>query len=332
MTNSGGKTIGRTPPSARQAALIGAAVVIAATASAPSVASAAVQTPEAEQRIVLVTGSTSGLGREVARRLASTGTHVIIHGRNVERGAALVEAIEREGVGSARFYRADFASLKEVREFGEAILRDYDRLDVLVNNAGIGSRVPPVRTLSADGYELRFQVNSLSHFLLTQILMDRIVASTPARIVNVASGGQTRIDFDDPMMEKGYSGLRAYNQSKLAQVIFTFALARQLEGMGVVVNTLHPATFMDTRMVRMGGFVPRSTVAEGADAVINLVETSDLESGQYFNALEPTRANDQVYEEEARKSCGSSARSSSEGTERASAIGPDRGVRGRDRT
>ena len=295
-----GKRIRRTPRSVRHAVLLGASVLGVAWASDVSIASAAVRAPQTEQRIVLVTGSTSGLGREVARRLASTGAHVIVHGRNQERGMALVEEIEREGVGSARFYRADFASLKEVREFGETILRDYDRLDVLVNNAGIGSRVPPVRTLTEDGYELRFQVNYLSHVLLTQILLDRIVASAPARIVNESSGGQTPIDFDDPMMEEGYSGLRAYNQSKLAQVMYTFELAQKLEGTGVVVNTLHPATFMDTRMARMGGFVPRSTVAEGADGVMKLIETADLDSGQYFNRLEPARANDQAYDEEAR--------------------------------
>ena len=102
------------------------------------------------------------------------------------------------------------------------------------------------------------------------------------------------------MMEEGYSGLRAYNQSKLAQVMYTFELAQKLEGTGVVVNTLHPATFMDTRMARMGGFVPRSTVAEGADGVMKLIETADLDSGQYFNRLEPARANDQAYDEEAR--------------------------------
>lgn len=278
----------------------GAVLASFVCASAITASSAAAQTPRAGQRVVLVTGSTSGLGREVARRLAATGAHVIVHGRDRERGLELVREIERQGVGSARFYRADFASLREVREFGETILRDYDRLDVLVNNAGIGSQVPAVRTLSEDGYELRFQVNYLSHFLLTQILLDRIVASAPARIVNVASGAQTAIDFDDPMMEKGYSGSRAYAQSKLAQVMFTFDLARRLEGTGLVVNTLHPATYMDTRMVRMGGIRPLSTVAEGADAVMNLIDTPNLQSGQYFNRLRPARANAQAYDEQAR--------------------------------
>ena len=116
--------------------------------------------PRPGQQVVLVTGSTSGLGREVARRLGSMGAFVIVHGRNRERGMAVVAAIESEGVGNARFYAADLSSFDQVREFGETILRDYDRLDVLVNNAGFG-RAPDERMLSADGHELRFQVNHL---------------------------------------------------------------------------------------------------------------------------------------------------------------------------
>ncbi|HUE95075.1 MAG TPA: SDR family NAD(P)-dependent oxidoreductase, partial [Longimicrobiaceae bacterium] len=255
--------------------------------------------PAAEADVILITGSTDGLGREVALRLAEeTGAHIIIHGRNEERGREVVAEVERQGAASARFYRADLGSLQEVRDLTDAVLRDYDRLDVLINNAGIGSS-PPERLESADGHELRFAVNYLSHYLLTRMLLPRIVESAPARIVNVASGAQTPIDFDDVMLEREFSGSRAYAQSKLAQVLFTVDLAEELQGTDVVVSALHPATFMDTEMVRRAGVEPRSTVAEGAEAVINLVASPDVPSGQYYNGLRPARANDQAYDTQA---------------------------------
>ena len=246
-----------------------------------------------------MTGSTSGLGRELALRLGSAGTHVIVHGRNRERGMEVVEAIEGEGGGSARFYRADLASFEQVRQFGEAILRDYGRLDVLINNAGIAS-APDGRALSEDGHELLFQVNHLSHFLLTRILLPRLLESAPSRIVNVSSGAQQPIDFDDVMLENGFSGGRAYAQSKLAQVLFTIDLAEELEGKDVIVNALHPATYMNTPMITRGGGTPRATVAEGADAVMQLVTSPDIGSGGYFSGLNRRRANAQAYDEEAR--------------------------------
>ena len=258
------------------------------------------QQPRPGQPVALVTGSTSGLGREVAWRLASAGWHVIVHGRNAERGAELVQEIEEDGVGTARFYAADFASLDEVRELGRSILRDYDRLDVLVNNAGIGSYVPEERTLTGDGHELRFQVNYLAGFLLTHMLKPLVVESAPSRIVNVSSGAQQAIDFDDVMMERGYEGRRAYSQSKLAQVMHAVDLAEELRDEGVVVSSLHPATYMDTGMVRAAGIEPRSTVEEGAAAVLNLV-FSDVESGSYYSGLRPARANAQAYDEGARE-------------------------------
>ena len=255
--------------------------------------------PDPGQQVVLVTGSTGGLGREVARRLASGGAHVIVHGRNRERGMSLVAEIEREGKGSARFYAADFASLDQVRGLGEAVLRDYDRLDVLVNNAGVGS-APDERVLSEDGHEYRFQVNYLSGFLLTHILLPRLMASTPSRIVNVSSLAQRPIDFDDVMIENNFSGGRAYSQSKLAQIMFTFDLHDDLEGSGVMVNSLHPATYMPTEMVARAGVQPRATIAEGADAVMQLIVSTEIEGGQFFRGLQPARANNQAYDLEAR--------------------------------
>jgi len=256
------------------------------------------QTPD--RQVVLVTGSTDGLGREVALRIAATGAHVIIHGRNVERGAEVVARIEAEGKGSARFYRADFASLDSVRAFARTILDDYDRLDILINNAGIALLGQNDRRLSADGQELHFAVNYLAGFLLTRMLLPRLRNGAPSRIINVSSIGQAPLDFDDITLERGYSTNRAYGQSKLAQIMFTIDLADELAGTGVRVFALHPATFMDTHMITSAGLRPRSTVGEGADAVMHLVTGEDLESGLFFNRMTPARANPQAYDETAR--------------------------------
>jgi NAD(P)-dependent dehydrogenase (short-subunit alcohol dehydrogenase family) len=254
--------------------------------------------PQPGQRVVLVTGSTSGLGREVALRLASDGAHVIVHGRNVERGEEVVREIEAGG-GSARFIRADLASFAEVRDLGHTVLRDYERLDVLINNAGIGS-APNERLVSEDGHELRFQVNYLSHFLLTDMLLPLLRESAPSRIVNVSSLAQQPIDFDDVMLERDFSGGRAYAQSKLAQVMHTLDLHEALAGTGILVNSLHPATYMDTGMVRRAGVQPRTSVDEGADAVMQLVQSEDIEGGQFFRGLSPARPNQQAHDPEAR--------------------------------
>jgi NAD(P)-dependent dehydrogenase (short-subunit alcohol dehydrogenase family) len=268
---------------------LGAAQVAASPAPVP-----------AGRQVILITGSTDGLGRELARQLGSTGAHIIIHGRNKARGDSVVDEITREGKGSARFYAADFASLKQVRALGQAIIRDYQRLDILINNAGIGSVVPEVRTLSEDGVELRFAVNYLSGYLLTRMLLPLVEKSAPSRIINVASGSQTPLQFDDINLANNYSGTRAYGQSKLAQIMFTFDLAEELKEKRVIVQTLHPSTYMNTSMIVSTGRIPRSTVQEGAAAVMQLVTRSDLASGQYFNVMNPARANAQAYDLEAR--------------------------------
>ena len=286
-------------------ALLALAVAGAAVGAYPPATARAQDTGIAMQsgegRVVLVTGSTDGLGREVALRIAATGAHVIIHGRNRERGAEVVAQIEADGKGNARFYRADFASLDEVRVFAQAILRDYDRLDILINNAGIALLGQPDRRLSADGQELHFAVNYLAGFLLTRMLLPRLRSSAPSRIINVASIGQAPLDFDDITLERGYGTNRAYGQSKLAQIMFTIDLARELDGTGVSVYALHPATFMDTHMITSAGLRPRSTVGEGADAVMRLVTAEGLDSGQFFDGKTPARANAQAYDEAARE-------------------------------
>ena len=220
-------------------------------------------------KTILVTGSTDGVGRYVAERLGAEGARVLVHGRDRARGEAVAERIAKAG-GAARFVAADLASLAEVRALAEAVRKETDGLDVLVNNAGIGT-TGDKREVSADGFELRFAVNYLAGFLLTRLLMPLLEARAPARIVNVSSAGQQPIDFSDVMLTRGYSGVRAYCQSKLAQILFTVDLAEELKDCKVTVNCLHPATYMDTTMVRQSGARPISTVEQGGAAILALV-------------------------------------------------------------
>lgn len=254
-------------------------------------------------RTILITGATSGLGRRAVERLWGPGTTLLVHGRDRERGEALLKTV-REAGGEGRFHQADFASLAEVRGLADAISRDGDRLDVLVNNAGIYTgKSGEARELSSDGHELRFAVNYLATFALTQRLLPLLRASGSARIVNVASAGQNAIDFDDVMLTRGYSAQRAYGQSKLAMIMYTIDLAQELRGSGVTANSLHPATYMDTPMVRAAGVTPSSTVEEGADALLRLVNDPALknQTGLYFNGQRQARASAQAYDEKARE-------------------------------
>jgi NAD(P)-dependent dehydrogenase (short-subunit alcohol dehydrogenase family) len=192
-----------------------------------------------------------------------------------------------------------------VRSLAEAVRRDHGRLDVLVNSAGIGSGGPPGRReQSPDGHELRFAVNYLAGYLLTRLLLPVLKASEPSRIVNVASLGQQPLEFDDVMLTKDYSGWRAYCQSKLAQILFTIDLAEELGGARITANCVHPATFMNTTMVRESGVAPMSTVEEGCEAILNLVLGEGLGSGKFFNGLRPARANEQAYDPQARRQLG----------------------------
>jgi len=187
-----------------------------------------------------------------------------------------------------------------VRCLAAAVQDATDRLEILISNAGIGS-AGGVRQESVDGFELRFAVNYLAGFLLTSLLLPVLQASAPARIVNVSSAGQQAIDFADVMLTRGYSGVRAYCQSKLAQVLFTFDLAERLAGTGITATCLHPATYMDTTMVRRAGVTPVSTVEQGAEAILNLAISPALQgrTGLYFNGLREARAHSQAYEAEA---------------------------------
>jgi NAD(P)-dependent dehydrogenase (short-subunit alcohol dehydrogenase family) len=249
----------------------------------------------------LVTGATDGLGREVARQLAALGAFVIVHGRSIERGEALVRSIADNGPGDAVFYAADFASLAAVRAFADRVLGQHTRLDLLVNNAAAVSS--PDRQVSADGYELSFAVNYLAHVLLTHRLLPLLTSSAPARIVNVASMGQTPIDFDDLMMERGYEPFDAYRRSKLAQIMFTMDLAEELDPAVVTVNSLHPARAMNTSRVLNGGFQPLSTVEQGAEATMQLAVSPELRgvTGRYYSGLDVATANAQAYDAAVRR-------------------------------
>ncbi len=243
---------------------------------------------------ILVTGATDGLGRALAKELVARDHDVLVHGRSQERIDATVAAL---GSPRVRAYRADLSSLAEVRELARAVREREERLDVLVNNAGIGAHGP--REESADGLELRFAVNYLAGYLLTRELLGLLRASAPARIVNVASAGQQALDFSDLQVERDYSGVRAYCQSKLAQILFTVDLAGELRGSGVTVTALHPATYMPTKMVRS----PISTLQEGVDATLRLVDGADVEgtSGVYFDGQAEARADPQAYDADARR-------------------------------
>ena len=225
-----------------------------------------------------------------------------MNGRDRARGEQVVAEIKAAG-GAAEFLQADLSSMVEVRRLADAVQQTAKRLELLINNAGIGRGDPEGRReLSPDGFELRFAVNYLSGFLLTQLLLPLIKSSAPARIVNVSSLGQQAIDFKDVMMTNNYSGMRAYRQSKLAQILFTIDLAPDSQGSGVTVNALHPATFMNTKMVREFG-TPMTTVEEGADAILKLAIGPEMEgrSGLFFNGQREAQANAQAYDAAARR-------------------------------
>jgi NAD(P)-dependent dehydrogenase (short-subunit alcohol dehydrogenase family) len=250
---------------------------------------------------ILVTGATDGLGRALATRLAGDGATVLAHARSEQRGReALGELLD--GPGDVRLVVGDLASLADVRALADQV---PERLDALVNNAGIGTALPGdgARMESADGYELRFAVNYLAGFLLAALLRDRLVAAAPARIVNVASAGQMAIDFDDVMLEDGYDGVRAYCQSKLAQVMHAFDLADELSADGVTATALHPATYMPTKMVLAAGVTPATPLEQGLEATWRLVADPSLQgvTGAYFNGTREARADAQAYDAGARR-------------------------------
>jgi NAD(P)-dependent dehydrogenase (short-subunit alcohol dehydrogenase family) len=254
------------------------------------------------EQTILITGATDGLGRALALDLARTGATLLLHGRDDGRGEATLAEIRGEtGNDRLHWYRADLSDLREVHRLAADIGRERSRLDVLVNNAGIGSVVPGGnrRQESAQGHELRFAVNYLAGFLLGRLLQPLLVSSAPARIVHVASAGQAPIDFDDVMLTKNYTGVHAYCQSKLAQIMFTFDLADELAGDRITANALHPATYMPTKIVAN----PISSIADGVHATARLIKAPEFDdvSGRYFNGTREARAHEQAYDLTARR-------------------------------
>ena len=253
---------------------------------------------------VFITGATDGLGRALARELAADGATLILHGRDPGRLAATADEISQaDGAARPATVLADLADLGQVRRLAADVRAAAPRLDVFVNNAGIGFGEPDgrERRTSADGYELRFAVNYLAGFLLTLELLPLLRASAPARVVNVASIGQSPLDFSDLMLTRDYSGYQAYTQSKLAMIMSGFELADRVPAAEVTVNSLHPATFMPTKMV-LAEREPLDSLAEGVASVRRLVTDPSLAgvTGRYFDRAADTRANDQAYDPAAR--------------------------------
>jgi len=260
-----------------------------------------------EEKTVLVTGATDGLGRGIAERLARDGATVLLHGRSQERlDATLADLRSRTGNERLRTVRGDFASLAQVRALADDVLRTTDALHVLINNAGVGSGVPDGhdRRETEDGIELRFAVNYLASFLLTQRLLPLLRRSAPARVVFVAAGWHVPIDFDDPQIAHDYDPGRAYAQSKLMQVMYATELARRLPADEVTVTSVHPGNLMPTKIVVEEFGRTEDELETGVESVVRLAVASALEgvTGQYFEWKDPALPRDpQVTDPEARR-------------------------------
>jgi retinol dehydrogenase-14 len=261
----------------------------------------------------VVTGANNGIGKVTAAALASMGARVVMVCRDPARGeAARAEIAERAGSDRVDLLIADMASQRQVRQAATDIRARYDRLDVLVNNAGA---MNTARTLTEDGIETTWAVNHLAYFLLTNELLDLLKASGPARVVSVSSRAHVgaRIDFDDVQGERKFGGYRIYGQSKLANVLFTYELARRLEGDGVTANCLHPGVvatgfgrnnkndlFGRAFGAVMTGIRPLLTSPErGAETSIHLAASPEVEgvSGKYFSAKKAVRSSPETYDE-----------------------------------
>ena len=259
-------------------------------------------------RTVLVTGATSGIGRATALGLATMGAHVAITGRDRGRTEDAAREIRAAGGRDVDVFVADLSSQAQVRRLASEVLEGLSRIDVLVNNVG---GYWNTRHVTADGLERTFALNHLAPFLLTNLLLDRLERSAPARVVTVASNAHAtgRIDFDDLQGEQSYSGGRAYSQSKLANVLFTYQLARRLRGSAVTANVLHPGVVRTSFGAEDPARIQRLLVpflrpvmkspAQGAATSIHLASAPELEqvSGRYFANRRPTRSSARSYDQ-----------------------------------
>lgn len=262
-----------------------------------------------EGRVCLVTGSTSGIGKEIAAGLAGMGATVVLAGRSREKCEAAVQEIAARGVPASQlsYFVADLSSQESVRQLAKEFIDNYDRLHVLVNNAGVFVQK---RELTADGIERTFAVNHLAPFLLTNLLLDRLKAGAPSRIVTTSSIAHrgAKMDFADLQMSKSYGSIRAYGQSKLANILFTRELARRLQGTGVTANCFHPGA-VRTNLVRGSGYglvwgaasVFFTSPEKGADTAVYLASSGEVEgvSGEYFVKRKQARASDPAYDSDA---------------------------------
>lgn len=230
---------------------------------------------------ILITGATDGIGRQTALALAQRGARILVHGRNPARGQAVLDELRAAG-GTAEYLNADLASLAQVRALAAAVQAKHDRLDVLIANAGV---FMPERRLSADGFEMTLAVNHLAHFLLVNLLLDLLKRSAPARVVVVASQvhHSGRLAWDDLNAERSFDGYAAYANSKLANVLFAYALAEQLTGTGVTANCLHPGV-IGTKLLRAGWGRGGADVDAGAATLVHVASAPELAdtTGQYF--------------------------------------------------
>ena len=263
-------------------------------------------------KVCLVTGATSGIGEETAKELAQRGATVIVVGRNEKKCAATVTQI-RQQTGNAQVESmiADFSSLEQIRALAELFKKKYARLDVLVNNAGA---IYLSRQQSVDGYELTFAVNHLGYFLLTNLLLDLVVASAPSRIINISSAMHTGapLDFSDLQNTRKYNGMRVYGQSKLANILFTYELARRLQGKNVTVNAVHPGMVATNFAANNGvlGKIARPvmnlgsiSIAEGAETMAYLATSPEVEgvTGKYWVKKKERQSSPASYDEAAQK-------------------------------
>lgn len=258
------------------------------------------------QQTILITGSTDGLGKQTALALARQGATVLLHGRNQQRLETTRHEIQ-DATGNSHLetYLADLTELSAIHSLAEHVQAQHPQLDMLINNAGVGSGklIGGRRELSRDGYELRFAVNYLAPFLLTHLLLPSLRHSPPARIIHVGSVGQSPLDFDDIMFEHRYNGFDAYRRSKLALMMFTIDLADLLKEEHITVNCVHPASLMNTKMVREVIPFAQSTVEEGLRSVMHLATSPALDNvtGRYFDQQQEARAHPQAYDVAARR-------------------------------